>query len=577
MADAGNNGLFGIDPDLLMSLGSGLLAGSRYGSNAGEGLLQGMQSYRQGQQLKMAQAQNAQSIQLGAQQLKLNDQSLQKGGMDLDYQKQLNALIMQRLNASVDPQTKQQLHQLGGLMDDPKALPAAAGSLMGNPAPQGAAPPVSPQGPPQSVPSMPSWLAPPTPQNISSINVGGLPSDLAPIFALRAGKDPVEAAKGTLDAQRNLAQQQYAPEIAKIQSVVGSNNPVRDIKADPQLFATWQHYASARGLDPAKDLNQQNAQQVFSDLGNTYRQGLGMPTEKTPEFYTTQGHGVGGSTQTEVHSGKITPGASEVETAQFILPDKSVQLLPKAVGMARGYEPFTPSIYGNQQLQGSAGDLLAALTTKGVSLPSGARGQNQQATVLNSLIRANPGKSADDIADMVRTGQLDFNGAKRSTGQLASVAAATDASNLQLEKNFASLDPLVAKMGKTSIPIVDRSLAQLRQNWQSGGDKDTAQFVGLLRAVAGEYAKLRSGGTGSANAPEGEQKEALAVMNNAFSTGGYEGLKAAIQIEAQNKRDSYREGIRNAAATGASVGANSPSAPAAARKLTYDPATGTFK
>jgi hypothetical protein len=206
------------------------------------------------------------------------------------------------------------------------------------------------------------------------------------------------------------------------------------------------------------------------------------------------------------------------------------------------------------QFGGRVGELSAALAVRGVSLPAGLRSKDQQLGAFQGLLNKYPDKSADDIADMVRTGQLDFNGAKRTTGQLATVAGATNTAAKQLDKNFAALDPLVAKMGTTSVPIIDRAFAQVRQNWESGGDKDTAQFIGLLRAVAGEYAKIRSGGTGAAAPPESEMKDAMQVMNNAFSKGGYEGLKAAIQTEAANKRASYQEGLREAAMPGAGVG-----------------------
>lgn len=191
--------------------------------------------------------------------------------------------------------------------------------------------------------------------------------------------------------------------------------------------------------------------------------------------------------------------------------------------------------------------LQAAFTTAGVSPPSGFRSQAQQLSMFRGLLARNPGKSPDEIVAGVRTGQLDFNGAKRSTGQIAQVAAVTDAASRQLEKNFAAMEPLVSKMGETGTPILDRALAQLRNNFNSGGDKDTAKFITYLRAVAGEYAKIKSSSTGAAAPAEGEMKDALEVMQNAFSTGGYQGIKEALLTEAANKRASYQEGLQNAA------------------------------
>lgn len=192
--------------------------------------------------------------------------------------------------------------------------------------------------------------------------------------------------------------------------------------------------------------------------------------------------------------------------------------------------------------------LQAAFTTAGVSPPSGFRSQAQQLSMFQGLLARNPDKTPDEIVSQIRTGQLDFNGAKRSTAQIATAAAVTDAAARQLEKNFAAMEPLVAKMGATGIPTMDRAFAQLRQNWSSGGDKDTAAFLTYLRAVAGEYAKIKSGGIGAAAPAEGEMKDALSVMQNAFSIGGYEGIKEALLTEAENKRASYQEGLQGAAA-----------------------------
>lgn len=223
----------------------------------------------------------------------------------------------------------------------------------------------------------------------------------------------------------------------------------------------------------------------------------------------------------------------------------TIRTLPKGVTPTQEAKNFNPD----------ESQLMGALAERGVSLPAGLRSQQQQKATFRGLLDRNPGKTPDEVADMVRTGQLDFNGAKRSTSQLATVAASADAASRQLEKNFASMEPLVSKVDKTGVPIVNRAFAQLKQNWQAGGDKDTASFMIYLRAVAGEYAKIKSGGTGSAAPAEGEMKDAIAVMNNAFSSGGFQGLKEAIMQEAANKRASYSEGIQAAAQRGAGVGA----------------------
>lgn len=217
------------------------------------------------------------------------------------------------------------------------------------------------------------------------------------------------------------------------------------------------------------------------------------------------------------------------------------------VKVGNPYKTTSQEKQGQSDFTGPQQALMAALDSAGVQLQGGSRSPAIIKARLQALIDRNPGVTPDQIAQLVRTGQLDYNGAKRSTGQLATAAATANAASLQLEKNFASMEPLVARMDVTGRPIIDRAFAQIRQNWKSGGDKDTAAFMTYLRAVAGEYAKIKSGGTGAAAPAEGEMKDAMDLMSNAFSQGGYQGMKQAILQEAANKRTSYTEGIQAAA------------------------------
>jgi hypothetical protein len=65
------------------------------------------------------------------------------------------------------------------------------------------------------------------------------------------------------------------------------------------------------------------------------------------------------------------------------------------------------------------GDLLGAFAQAGVSLPSGLRSKAQMQSTVQSLLDRNPGKSPDEIAQLVASGQINFNSDKKS----ATVAA----------------------------------------------------------------------------------------------------------------------------------------------------------
>lgn len=235
-----------------------------------------------------------------------------------------------------------------------------------------------------------------------------------------------------------------------------------------------------------------------------------------------------------------------------------------------GLSPIPKTQTPTQEAKNFAPDenqLMGALAERGVSLPAGLRSQQQMKATFRGLLDRNPGMTPDQVADLVRTGQLDFNGAKKSTAQLMTTAAAANVQASKLEKDFAQIEPLVAKLPNAP-SIVNRALVGLQNNLSFGGDKDSAALVTYLREAATEYAKLSSGSTGSAAPAEGNIKEAVAIFQNALTQGGYQGLKEAILKSAQNKRDAVQEGLKAASARGASTGnapqANTSGAPAGA-------------
>jgi hypothetical protein len=240
-----------------------------------------------------------------------------------------------------------------------------------------------------------------------------------------------------------------------------------------------------------------------------------------------------------------------------LIPVNSVTGQPVA-----GLAPIPKSQTPTQEAKNFAPDesqLMGALAEQGVSLPAGLRSQQQMKSTFRGLIDRNPGKTPDQIADLVRTGQLDFNGAKKSTAQLMTQSAAANVQASKLEKDFAQLEPLVAKLPDAP-NVINRALVGLKNNLSFGGDKDSAQLVLYMREAATEYAKLSSGSTGSAAPAEGNIKEAVEIFHKAFTEGGYQGLKEAMIKSAQNKRDAVQEGLRAASARGASTG-NTPQGP----------------
>lgn len=283
-------------------------------------------------------------------------------------------------------------------------------------------------------------------------------------------------------------------------------------------------------------------------------------TDAPPSPFATVTLPDGRTAQIAPGTGKMTIlPASPLE--KVLGPDGTPVNVPLA--QAAGRTPYSPFAVTASQMNGPVGALDAALTQSGVNIPGGRGGQMKLVTLRN-LIANNPGKSPEEIAEQVRTGQLDFNGAKRSTGQLATIAAASNAQMGKLDRDFAAMEPLVSKLPNAPA-VINRALAQLTTNFKAGGDKETAALLTYFREAATEYAKLSSGSTGSAAPAEGQINESLKLFQNAFTQGGYAGMKQAILQSAQNKRDAYSEGLRMAAAPGAGVGA-APTAPVSGGK-----------
>lgn len=95
---------------------------------------------------------------------------------------------------------------------------------------------------------------------------------------------------------------------------------------------------------------------------------------------------------------------------------------------------FTPQI----------GELQASLAERGVSLPAGMRSKAQMVSAFQGLIDKYPDKSMDEIADLVKSGQIEFGAQKKETQVAAGVAGKVEVFANELDKNL----PLVRQASK---------------------------------------------------------------------------------------------------------------------------------
>lgn len=68
------------------------------------------------------------------------------------------------------------------------------------------------------------------------------------------------------------------------------------------------------------------------------------------------------------------------------------------------------------------GDLFGAIAQRGITLPAGLRSKAQMKATAKALIDRNPGKTTDEIADLLAQGQINFAGDKKVTTTAGGIA-----------------------------------------------------------------------------------------------------------------------------------------------------------
>lgn len=214
------------------------------------------------------------------------------------------------------------------------------------------------------------------------------------------GRDPLKSAQY---AQQNVLEQkklQLQGPINLAQRVATDPQANIVVANNPQLLQGFKQWAAQRGLNPNDPtvLTVANAQAAAKDYQSNLQGQLGEPSN------------VG-------FTGTLKPGEAAYQGGQQVAGDPN--------GMTAfdrgklGIEGAHLSIdqqklaleKGRQSLfSGPIGEIGAALAERGVSLPSGFRSQQQQASLYQGLMNRHPDMSADQIADLVKSGKIDLAG-----------------------------------------------------------------------------------------------------------------------------------------------------------------------
>ncbi len=179
-------------------------------------------------------------------------------------------------------------------------------------------------------------------------------------------------------------------------------------------------------------------------------------------------------------------------------------------------------------------DLMASLAEKGVSLPAGFRSKAQQISLLHGLLRRNPGKSADEIADMVKTGQIEFGAEKKETTVAAGQAGKVEVAENEIQEFAPLVKQASAKVPRGSFVPINK-LLQMADS--SISDPNLKQLKIYINSMMNAYDQLAArGGT-----DKEKRAESRALLTSADSA---EALDSAIDAFEREAAAAHRAAVK---------------------------------
>lgn len=192
------------------------------------------------------------------------------------------------------------------------------------------------------------------------------------------------------------------------------------------------------------------------------------------------------------------------------------------------------------------GGLMAALAERGVSLPAGLRSREQQAQLYQGLIDRNPGKTPDEIADLIARGQIEFGAQKKETSTAAGMAGKVEVGLNEMEDFIPRARAASAKVSRGDwVPLT--TLLQMADS--SISDPDIKELKLRTNAVLNAYDVISArGGTDKdkrqhnrsqlldADGPAAYDR-ALSVLLDEAKIAHKDAVKATRVPELENKPD----------------------------------------
>lgn len=261
-----------------------------------------------------------------------------------------------------------------------------------------AQPGVAPSSGGFSITSPPPSASPftvPTPDQIASMPVGGMSPQMLRLGGLISGQGPLAIAQQIRQQQMALAQQQYGPVLAQLDTLGKAQSPTQYVKADPRLMAQWRQMAPTLGYDPVQGFTDPNVRTAFSFLRNRIAGALTLPTVAPP----VQQSQVAGPLNSLYSRNPITNALTQVRPEESLKPvvgpNGRVSYVPAS--QAAGRTPFNAETYINPQTTDGVAQLIASYRYPADKLAYAMRTPQGQA-IMAAVQRLNPGFDASTYA-----------------------------------------------------------------------------------------------------------------------------------------------------------------------------------
>lgn len=215
------------------------------------------------------------------------------------------------------------------------------------------------------------------------------------------------------------------------------------------------------------------------------------------------------------------------ETTQATTLDGKPYTPQSAAKVGSGGAEFTPKM----------GELMAATAEQGVSIPTGFRSKAQQIQLYQGLLDRNPDKTPDEIAKMLKTGQIEFGAQKKETQTAAGIAGKVEVAANELNRFV----PLVRKASADLERSDFKTLNKLVQTADSEiSDPKLKTLKGYIVGTLNAYDVLAARG-GTDKEKRAENREQL------LSAEGDRAINAALDVimkESQIAHESSVEATR---------------------------------